>query len=165
MKMDGVLVSLFCPTLYCELSFSGVLPSIVPYWNYNRSTHNVAFCIFSCGTLNDLDKLLVVIFICNEKMNWQCKQYFVKTLRYFYQKLCRLFFSNAGVTGNLPEFEFDEFWRTIFWKWYKCNICIVTTSALDWKQLTIFYKFCPIKQINVSKNFIFGTYVSLFKSK
>ena len=38
MKMDGVLVSLFCPTLYCELSFSGVLPSIVPYWNYNRST-------------------------------------------------------------------------------------------------------------------------------
>ena len=67
--MDGVLVSLFCPTLYCELSFSGVLPSIVSYWNYNRSTHNVAFCIFSCGTLNDLDKLLVVIFICNEKMN------------------------------------------------------------------------------------------------
>ena len=69
----------------------------------------------------------------------------------FTKNFAVFFFSNAGITGNLPEFEFDEFWRTIFWKWYKCNICIVTTSALDWKQLTIFYKFYPIKQIYLSE--------------
>ena len=27
-----------------------------------------------------------------------------------------IFVSNAGKTGNLPEFEFSKFWKTIFWR-------------------------------------------------
>ena len=73
--MDGAPVLLFCPKPCCKLSFSGFLHSTVPYWNqcrllichYNRNTGNVAFYIFSCKTLNNLCKILVIIVICNEK--------------------------------------------------------------------------------------------------
>ena len=56
-----------------------------------------------------------------------------------------IFFSNAGKTVNVPEFELDKFQKTIFWGSRKCNIYIVTTSALDFKQLYMFYIFFPIK--------------------
>ena len=54
---------------------SGFSTSTVPYWNYykllkchyNCNTHNVAFCIFSCRTLNNFCKLLVTVMTCNEK--------------------------------------------------------------------------------------------------
>ena len=36
-------------------------------------------------------------------------------------------------------------------RWYKCNIYIVKTSALDFKQLHIVCKFCPIKRIFLSE--------------
>ena len=55
-----------------------------------------------------------------------------------------IFFSNSGQTGNPPEFEFDKFLKIIFWRQCKCNIYIVTTSALDFKQFYILYKFYPI---------------------
>ena len=66
--MDGAPALLYCPKLRCKLSFSDFLPSAVSYWNYDRNTHNVFFCIFSCRTLNNSYKLLVIIvIICNEK--------------------------------------------------------------------------------------------------
>ena len=58
-----------------------------------------------------------------------------------------ILFSNAGRTENVPQFEFDIFYKTIFFRWYKCNIYIVTTSALDFKQLYIIYKFYLIKRV------------------
>ena len=75
MSMDGAPVLLFCPKPCCKLSLSDFLPSTVPYWNYcrllichyNRNTLNVAFCIFSCKTFNNLYDELVIIVICNEK--------------------------------------------------------------------------------------------------
>ena len=54
-----------------------------------------------------------------------------------------IFFSNAGKTVNVPELEFDKFYKTTFWRSPKCNIYIVTTSALDFKQL---YMFCSFFQ-------------------
>ena len=74
--MDDVPVLFYCPKPCCKLSFSGFLPSTVLCWNYcrslichyNRNTHNVAFCIFSCRIWNNFYKLLVLIVICNEKL-------------------------------------------------------------------------------------------------
>ena len=49
-------------------------------------------------------------------------------------------FSNAGKIGNVREFKFDKFQKTIFWRLYECNIYIVQTNTLDFKQLYIIYK-------------------------
>ena len=62
-----------------------------------------------------------------------------------------IIFSNAGKTVNVLEFEFDKFWKTIFWRLHRCNIYIITTIALDFKQLYIFYIFFPIKWIYLSE--------------
>ena len=35
----------------------------------NLNTHSIAFCIFSCRTLNNVYKLLTIIFIYNKKTN------------------------------------------------------------------------------------------------
>ena len=48
-----------------------------------------------------------------------------------------IFVSNAGKTGNVPEFKFNKFKKNIYLRWYKCNNYIVTTSALDFKQFYI----------------------------
>ena len=37
----------------------------------------------------------------------------------------------------MPELDSDRL--------YKCDIFVIRTSALDFKQLYMFYKFCPIK--------------------
>ena len=79
----------------------------------------------------------------------------VKPWRCFYRKL--YIFSNAGKTENVPEFDFDKFWKNIFWRWYKCNIYIVITSALGFKQLYMFYKFYTITPIQLSGRIPFGT--------
>ena len=103
---------LYCPKPSCKRLFSGFLLSTVPYWNYcislichyNRNTHNVAFYIFSCRTLNDFYKPLVIIVVFNDKqMNWPYKQNYVKRSRYFYRKCffkCRKNWKRAGVTVN-----------------------------------------------------------------
>ena len=62
-----------------------------------------------------------------------------------------IFLLNSEKTGNLPEFEFDKFYKNIFSRSYKCNIYIVTTTVLDFKQLYIFYRFDPITPIYLSK--------------
>ena len=62
--MAGASVLLFCPKPCCRLSFSGFLFLTIPNLNYcrslichyNRNTHNVAFCIFSCRTFNNFYK-------------------------------------------------------------------------------------------------------------
>ena len=58
-----------------KLSINGFLPSTEPYWNwyklmmchYNLKTHNVAYCIFWCGTMNSFYNRLFIIVMCNEK--------------------------------------------------------------------------------------------------
>ena len=152
--MDGALVLLFCPKPCCNYHLVVSCPQQchiginVDYWcHYNRNTHNVAFCIFSCRTLNNWYKLLVIIATWNEK---QGKAKLCQNVTIFLPKTLPSF-SNAGKTVNVPEFEFDKFWKTIFWRSRKCNIYIVTTSALDFKQLYIFYIFFPIKWIYLSE--------------
>ena len=44
-------------------------------------------------------------------------------------------FSNAGKTGNGPEFEFEKFEKTVFWRWYNCNISSIQIGGIR--------KFCP----------------------
>ena len=121
--------------------------------DYNRNTHNGAFCIFSCKTLNNFYKLLFITVICNEKQkHWPYKQYYVETSRYFYRKLyyhnffeCRKNWRRAGIQiWQILEDHVLEMMR-----WYKGNI--VTTSALDFKQLYIIYKFYPIKRLFISE--------------
>ena len=58
---------------------------------------------------------------------------------------------NTGKIGKVPEFKFDKFLEDHFLRWYKCNNYIVTTSALDFKQIYINYKFYPIKRIFLSE--------------
>ena len=63
--------------------------------HYNRNTRNVPFLIFSCRTLNNFHKLLVIIVISNENKrndhinNIMSKRrdkiYLLKTLQYFFQ--------------------------------------------------------------------------------
>ena len=119
---------LYCPKPVCELSFSRFLPSAVLCWCwgrsliccYNHNTHNLAFCIFLCWTFNNFNKLWIVIVIYNEKQrNWPYKQNYVKKSRYFYRKLYCFFFSNGGETRSVLETEFDQFYKKIFWRWYK----------------------------------------------
>ena len=50
---------------------------------------------------------------------------------------------------NKLKFEFETFYKAIFWRLYTCNLFIMTTSAPDFEQL--FYKFYPIKQTFLSK--------------
>ena len=118
MRMDRAPVFFYCLKLCCKLSFSAFLPSTVPHSNwsksltchFNHNTHNITFCIFTCRTLKNFYKLLVMIVICNEKqMNRSYKQHFVKMSPYFYQKYLQSFLSNAGKTENLPEFECNKF--------------------------------------------------------
>ena len=97
--------------------------------------------------MNNFYKLLTIIVIWNEKQtDWPYEQNYFKTSRYFNRKPYHLFFSSARKTGKVPEFEFDQLLKTIFWRWYKSKIYIVTTNALDFKQLYIFYKFYLINE-------------------
>ena len=81
---------------FFRLSFSDFLQSAVSYRNWCKlfTCHHNLICFFSCRTLNDFNKISVIIFICNEwkQMNWPYKQNYVKTLGYFYRKLYDLFF-------------------------------------------------------------------------
>ena len=62
-----------------------------------------------------------------------------------------IFCSNAGKTGNVPEFEFDNSGRPFLGDDIKSKIYIVTTSALDFKHLYTFYEYYPMKRIYLSK--------------
>ena len=39
-----------------------------------------------------------------------------------------IFFQMQEKLKNLPEFEFDKFWKITFWRWYACNIYIVAIT-------------------------------------
>ena len=69
---------LYCPKPCCRLSVSDFLQSAVSYYNHrnsycklfmchhNLNTH-VFLCIFSCRTLNNFNKLSVIIVKYNKK--------------------------------------------------------------------------------------------------
>ena len=119
---------------------------------YYRNTWNVAFWIFSCRTLNNFYQLIVIIviyFIMSE-----CHDNFTENFT--------VLFSNAGKIGNVPGFECDNFSETIFWRQCKCNIYIVAASALDFKQLNIFYKFYLIKRIFSSERITYSAETSKY---
>ena len=105
--MDGAPVLLFCPKPCCKLPFSGFLPSTVPYWNqyrllichYNRNTHNVAFCIFSCRKLP---------YVMKNKRTDHISKIMSKRQGIFTENFT-IFYSNAEKTANVPEFEFNKF--------------------------------------------------------
>ena len=48
----------------------------------------------------------------------------------FTENFYNLFFK-CRENWKRAEFEFDKFHKITFWRWYKCNIYIVTTTALD----------------------------------
>ena len=87
--------------------------------------------------------------ISNQKQtNWPYKQYYVKTSRYSYRKRYHLFFQvqeklETCRNSNLTNCRRKCFGYDIR---YKCSIYIVTTNALNFKQLYIFYKFYLIKR-------------------
>ena len=76
--------------------------------HFNRNAHNVAFCIFSCRALNNFYELLVIIVICNEKQNHLTSNNMSKRHGIFTENFI-IFFSKAGKTGKVPEFQFDKF--------------------------------------------------------
>ena len=80
--------------IYWFLTFNSVILELmlVIDGSFNRNTRSVPFCIFSCRTLNNIYKLLVIIITCYEKqMNWPHKRHYFKMSRYFYLKLYHLF--------------------------------------------------------------------------
>ena len=109
-------------------------------YHYNRNANNVAFCIFSRRTLNNFCKLLVIIDICNENKQIDNISKIMSKRHVFFIENFTISFSNAGKIGNVREFKFDKFQKTIFWRLYECNIYIVQTNTLDFKQLYIIYK-------------------------
>ena len=52
---------------------------------------------------------------------------------------------------KLLKFEFEKLLKISFWRWYKCDMYIKTSSALNFKQIYVFHKFCLLKQIYLSK--------------
>ena len=76
--------------------------------HFNRNAHNVAFCVFSCRALNNFYELLVIIVICNEKQNHLTSNNMSKHHGIFTENFI-IFFSKAGKTGKVPEFQFDKF--------------------------------------------------------
>ena len=84
---------------YCKLSFSGILPPTVPFWNqhkllmcyYNLNIY-VGFYIFLCRTMNNLNKLLIIVVPYTKQMNWLYKHYHFKTSPCFYRKLYHIFY-------------------------------------------------------------------------
>ena len=117
--------------------------------HYNPNTHNVTFCIFSCKNLNNFYKLLVIIVtLMKNKSIHLISNIMSKSHGIFTENLTN-FFSNAGKTGNVPELKFYVFQEIFIQKWYKCNIYIEASRALDFKQLYIIYKFYPIKPISL----------------
>ena len=76
--------------------------------HFNRNAHNVAFCVFSCRALNIFYELLVIIVICNEKQNHLTSNNMSKRHGIFTENFI-IFFSKAGKTGKVPEFQFDKF--------------------------------------------------------
>ena len=76
--------------------------------HFNRNAHNVAFCVFSCRALNNFYELLVIIVICNEKQNHLTSNNMSKRHGIFTENFI-IFFSKAGKTGKVPEFQFDTF--------------------------------------------------------
>ena len=113
-----------------RLSFSDLLQSAVPYWNqcklfmchHNLNVHNVVFWIFWCRTLNNFNKLSVIIcqiIISNKKQtSWPYKQYYVKTSRCFYQKLYDVFFKcrENWKRAEIQTWEIleDHLWEIIY---------------------------------------------------
>ena len=95
-------------------------------------------------------KLLVAIVICNEKQtNWLYKQNYVKTSLYFYRKPYYVFFKCRKNWKGA---------RTWIWQILQVHFLgddiknyFITTSALDFEQLYILYKFYPIKRIYLSE--------------
>ena len=96
-------------------------------------------------------KLLVIIVICNDQNKIIDLMNNVMSKRHsIFNENFTIFFSNAGKTGKRAGIQICTFQKIIFMRWYECNIYIVTTSALDFKQLYIIYKFYPIKRIFLS---------------
>ena len=76
--------------------------------HFNRNTHNVAFCVFSCTILNNFNEQFVIIVICNEKQNDLINNNMSKRHAIFTENFI-IFFSKAGKTGKVPEFQFEKF--------------------------------------------------------
>ena len=117
-------------------------------WSHNPNTHSAVCRIISCRTLNNFSKLSVIMVICIKKQtNWPCKQYYVKTSRFFYQRLNHLFFKcrrNLRCAGiQIRKILEDHLWRL-----YTYNIYIVTfiSEFTKFIQLYICCKFDPIKE-------------------
>ena len=117
----------------------------MPYWNqcklftchHNLNTHNIVFYIFKCKTLNNFNKLAVIIAVCNRKQtSWPYKQYYLKTSRCFYRKLYKLFFKCR------KNWKRANFRRSSF----GYNIYIETTKASELIQLYMYYKVYPIRK-------------------
>ena len=115
--------------------------------HYNRSTQNIACCIFSCRALNNFCKLLVIIVIYNEKQITELTSNIISKRHSIFTENLTIFFSNAEKTRNVPESKFDIFQKIVFLRCYGCKIYTVRTSALDFKQLHIISKLYPIKRI------------------
>ena len=126
--------------------------------------HKVAFCIFSCRTLNNFYKLLVIIVICNEKQtNWPYKRNYVKTSRYFLPRILLCFYQIQEklktcrnlylINSRRPSFEDD----------IHVNLCHNNQCLGFWTTLCISQILSNKTNRFIWKNSIFGTDMYLFK--
>ena len=106
-------------------------------FHYNRNTRNVVLAFSGAKlmlyTLVLYNLLVVLVTIPS---------------RYFYRIHWYLFFSSAGKAGNV--LHLTNFRRPSFGEDMNVKL-IVKISALDFKQLYIFYKFYVIKRIYLSE--------------
>ena len=83
-------------------------------YHYNHHTYDVAFCIFSCKTLSNFHKLLVKIAMCDENKRIDLVRSIISKYHGIFTENFIIFFSNAGKTGNMSQFDFEIFKKTIF---------------------------------------------------
>ena len=112
--------------------------------HHNLNVHNVIFWILQCRTLNNFNKLSVIIVIKNKKLD-NISNIMRKRQGVFTKKMYDLFFEMQLKLKTCQNLNL-RFQKIISGTLYTCYIYILTTRAIEVTQLYIRCKFYPIKK-------------------
>ena len=138
------------------VSYSQHIGTSVNYYDLN--TH-VGFGFFSCRTMNNPKKLLVIVLVPNTKQrNWLCTQYRVKISQRFYRKCYHLFLKNAWKTKNLPGIRICQNFIFFYGSYNFCYIILFLLIFINVIILTYIFTHllvCLLTSVYCSVNVVF----------
>ena len=131
--------------------------------HHNLNVHNVIFWIFQCRTLNNFNKLSVIIVIKNKKLD-NISNIMRKRQGVFTKKMYDLFFEMQLKLKTCQNLNL-RFQKIISGTLYTCYIYILTTRAIEVTQLYIRCKFYPIKKNSFLQEFQFEIGIKTIRIK